>query len=67
MSNMTFIDFDIFHQMEPLQKSYSITMTYIFKVKIATSLNYFYRFISNYMAPDVELLSFNLKCIAKLL
>ena len=32
----TFIDFDIYHQMETLQKSYSVTLPYIFKVKWRT-------------------------------
>ena len=37
MSNITFIDFDICHRMEPLQKSYYVTLKYIFKLKITNS------------------------------
>ena len=41
MSNATFIDVDICNQMEPLQKSYSVTLTHIFvkvKLQIVTKL-----------------------------
>ena len=37
MSHVIFIDFDICHQTESLQKSCSVTLTYIFKFKTVRS------------------------------